>query len=344
MVKYKSKNNAQIRILTILAAILVLILHSGISAKAATPCSSKECFSTLLSNFSKTHTTQEVINNFEALSKNSNGMMGSCNELGRKLGVSIYGKIGLKAFNYFSIECGHSIEYGIFESYGKENPAIDENMLAKYCLGDSNTPSCTFGFGLAIAKYDMIKAQKSCERNFTNFDASKNKTASFQMTARGDCFNGYMSSYANTIKPIDSVKSIESICGLLPVSYGYICRGILDFSYLNNSSQSEAILLKKLKEMAGECRSNSGYECMQFVGKNVDQTLSYKLKVLAISKKSLALYANFINTICSGNNSKGCITGVIQSHIVHTSHAEMESICKMLKEKNYCLKTSKDHI
>lgn len=325
---------------------LFMNMMSPISARAesVSSCKTKECYWTYLQKYNANHSPQEIIDNFEKISKLSNGMNGSCNDLGRKIGSDLYNKLGNKVFVYFSVECGHSIGYGMFESYGKKNKIIDEKLLTNYCLKDSNTPSCTFGFGLAIGKYDMKKAYLSCEKNFYGYDKDKKAPDSFQMSARGDCFNGFISSYVNSKPPMNSVKEIEVECKKVPPLYAAICSGIFDYNYLSNSPKSLVVISKKLQEIRGECTSKSGYECMQFVGKNTDQALTYKLEIHPRDAKSLKIYSDLINKICQGYNARACITGVIQSHIVHTSHAEMRSICSLLKEKTYCLKTTKEHV
>lgn len=325
---------------------LLVTIVTPLSARAesVTGCKTKECYWAALQKYNLKSSPQEIIDNFEKISKMSNGMNGSCNDLGRRIGSELYNKIGNKVFSYFSVECGHSIGYGMFESYGKKNRIIDEKLLANHCLKDSNTPSCTFGFGLAIGKYDMKKAYLSCERNFIGYDKDKKAPDSFQMSARGDCFNGYISAYVNSIPPMNSVAEIEVECSKVPPLYAAICSGIFDYNYLSNSPKSLAVITKKLQEIRGECTSKSGYECMQFVGKNTDQALTYKLDIHPRDSKSLKLYAELINKICQGYNAKACITGVIQSHIVHTSHSEMRSICSLLREKTYCLKTTKEHV
>ena len=342
------RNNKVLRYVTVILLSLTGIVssYSANSAGAAEKinCSTKECFKAALAKYSLTHSPAQEITNFEQLSKESNGMNGSCNDLGREMGYRLFEELGMGAFKYFSIECGHSVEYGIFEKYGKKSSSIDENFLKEYCLKDANPPSCTFGFGLAIAKYSMSKAYKSCETNFQAYDKSERKPESFQMSARGDCFNGFLSYYSNSVKPMSSVASIKKECRSIPSEYGSICTGILGYNYLNNSEKDYQVIRKKLKEIRNECTSKSSFECMQFVGKNTDQVLTYKLGISPRDSKNLKLYGELVNEICQGYNAKGCITGVIQSHIVHTSHVEMYSICNQLKEKTYCKATAKAHV
>ena len=324
-------------LLLIIALTSISLVMPGLSATVAQAknCTTISCYLELLK---KEKNIDKQITKFDSLVATSNGLNGLCNNVGRKFGYDLYKSIKLKALKYYSQSCGHAISYGMLQALGEDkNPPIKEAV--KYCLKDENIPSCAYGVGLSLSQKDNLQATKECELGFANFDKGKPPTKSFQMSARGDCYYGFISDKMSK-EGINSIKEINSICNGVKSEYYPICTGVVSYSYVSQPPINSKITGGKLIELKKLCLGVKNFECMQFVGKNMDAAYTYLLKLNFTS--GLKEYQKNVNLICG--NSKPCVEGMIQSHIVHTSHAEVYSICNGLLLKSFCLTTAKEHV
>ena len=283
-----------------------------------------------------------AIQEFEHYSSTTNGINGACNTVGRNLGISLYNNLKEKALTLHSSICGHAVSYGILSSYANSNN-LNVEVLIKYCLQDSNVPSCSYGVGLALAKEPLLLAIKNCEVGFKSYDNYHFIPESFQMTSRGDCAYGYLSQ-DNNLKKVGNLTQAKIYCKNLSGKYREICFGIAGNSILYNGKHNLTNQNNILKELALNCKYNPNYECMQFVGKNIEQSLSFILNLT--STNNLKIFTTVVNSTCGdSSNSNACIEGFIQSHIVHTSHQDMESICNGLgKLSTYCTQRTSEHV
>lgn len=322
------------KLLFLASLILVLPLLNTPMAQAK-DCTTISCYLNLLK---KEKSVSNQIAKFDSLVKTSNGLQGLCNNVGRKFGYDLYKSIGVTALKYYSQSCGHAISYGILQSLGEEkNPPIDKAVA--YCLLDENIPSCAYGVGLSLSQKDNVQAMKECELGFAKYDKGKPPTKSFQMSARGDCYYGYISDKMSK-EAINSVLKINNFCKGLKSEYYPICTGVVSYSYVSQNPINSKTIGSKMLELKKLCLDIKNFECMQFVGKNMDAAYTYLLKVNFTT--GLKEYQKNVNLICG--KSKPCVEGMIQSHIVHTSHEEVYSICNGLLLKSFCLTTAKEHV
>lgn len=295
-------------------------------------CQDELCFENELN---KINSTEDKIIKFSFLSKKYNGMLGFCNKIGRQLGNNIAKEKGEQSLNYRLDDCGHAVTYGILEGLGIQE--VSEEKVKEYCLSDSNVPSCTYGVGLFLKEKDIDVASSICNNLFLEYDNSKPPTKSFQMSARGDCFYGFLSTRD---EPISNIGKLKEICDKIKINdengYTKICYGILGYNFLSGSKDKEDLDGRLLK-LKVRCLSNKEFECMQFLGKNTIQSYYYILKLKSINDLSDA-----INKFCEMSNP--CVEGSIQSHIVHTSHEEMLEICNLIKNKDFCELTTREHV
>lgn len=319
----------------IIVAIGLMLSWLSVPIAQAKECTTLNCYLELLK---KEKSIASQITKFDTLVKTSNGLKGLCNNVGRKFGYDLYKSTGVNALKYYSQSCGHAISYGMLQALGEEkNPPISEAI--KYCLKDENVPSCAYGVGLSLSQKDNLQATKICESGFINFDKVRAPTKSFQMSARGDCYYGFISDKISK-EGINSIKEVNTLCKGVKSEYYPICTGVVSYSYVSQAPIDSKIISSKLIELKKLCLGVKNFECMQFVGKNMDAAYTYLLKINFTS--GVKEYQKNVNLICG--NSKPCVEGMIQSHIVHTSHAEVYSICNGLILKSFCLTTAKEHV
>lgn len=324
-------------LLTLILSLLPIspLFISSATAKTDNCKGNSECYSKSILSKS---TMKDILLMYKNLEISTGNFNGKCNEVGREVGKQLYNKFKENSLKVYEITCGHSIMYGILEEYGKDTSFKPEKAIS-YCLKDENVPSCSFGVGLSLLKYDIINAYKICENGFMEYDRVSFKPKSFQMTARGDCFNGYIAKFFSN-KSVDSVKNIKSLCIKLPSGYKDICEGSGGLILIQRNGLDRKSVESILISLKNECKDKKNFECMQFVGRNLDQALEFKLMINGIKEKKYYQYV--INKIC--DKSEPCVEGFIQSHIMHRTHEEVYGICEGLILKKFCLKTAKEHI
>ena len=321
--------------IVIMVALALILPCSSAPVAQAKECTTISCY---LDSLKNEKSIGNQIAKFESLVISNNGLKGLCNNVGRKYGYDLYRSIGVKALKYYSQSCGHAISYGMLQALGEmKNPPISDAV--KYCLKDENVPSCAYGVGLSLSQKNNLEATRECERGFVNFDKSRPPTKSFQMSARGDCYYGFISDKMSK-ESINSVQEIETICRGVKSEYYPICTGVVSYSYVSQAPIDSKNIGRKLIELKKLCLGVKNFECMQFVGKNMDAAYTYLVKVNFTT--GVKEYQKNVNLICG--YSKPCVEGMIQSHIVHTSHAEVYSICNGLLLKTFCLTTAKEHV
>ena len=277
----------------------------------------------------------------------SDTVKNQCSIIGKSIGVAAYTNKVKSALETFSETCGHSYIYGYMTEFGnRSNPVTNLDILVKYCLNDPNPPSCSYGVGLSLGRFnlDPKKAEISCLK-FSKYDSVRLPPESYQMTAVGDCVFGW-STESNSKRKDKDFATIA-----LAISH---CKGMVSKALIVCESSNISIYtqfgknnnekIDRLMNAKKFCQKQTLFECMQFIGKITDRFLNSYLSYSDKTTQGLNSTGDFLIKVCSGKYDNACLTGFIQSRIVESSKENVLNICKYLKNLSaLCTKTTKEH-